>query len=199
MVGYTESMRKLIEEFSKMPGVGPKTAERLAFYILKSDKETAAALAGAISKIKATTKFCRTCYNLSEEELCDICRDAGRDKTVICVVEDPADIASIEKTGSFRGLYHVLLGSLSPLDGIGPEDLKIKELIYRIKKGMVKEVIIATNPDTEGEATALYLIKLIKPLSNRITRIASGVPMGSSLEYIDQASIIKAIEGRHEV
>ncbi|PIU41885.1 MAG: recombination protein RecR [Candidatus Omnitrophica bacterium CG07_land_8_20_14_0_80_42_15] len=199
MSGYTESMRKLIEEFSKMPGIGPKTAERLALYILKVNKETAKALSDSILKIKEATRFCANCNNLSEAELCDICRDTRRDRSVICIVEDPGDIASIEKTGSFRGVYHVLLGTLSPLDGIGPEDLKINELIDRIKKGGVKEAIIATNPDTEGETTALYLTKLMKPLSVKVTKIASGVPMGSSLEYIDQASLTKAIEGRHQV
>jgi len=199
MSGYTESMRKLIEEFSKMPGIGPKTAERLALYILKVNKETAKALSDSILKIKEATRFCANCNNLSEAELCDICRDTRRDRSVICIVEDPGDIASIEKTDSFRGVYHVLLGTLSPLDGIGPEDLKINELIDRIKKGGVKEAIIATNPDTEGETTALYLTKLMKPLSVKVTKIASGVPMGSSLEYIDQASLTKAIEGRHQV
>ena len=149
--------------------------------------------------MKETTWFCGVCNNLSEKELCDICDDARRDKSAICVVEDPNDIASIEKTSSFNGTYHVLLGALSPLDGIGPEDLKIKELTQRIAKGAVKEIIIATNPDTEGEATALYLTRLLKPLVGRVTKIASGVPMGSSLEYIDQASLMKAMEGRHEV
>lgn len=199
MAGYTASMRKLIEEFAKMPGIGPKTAERLAFYVLKTDKDAAKALSDAIIRIKTTTRFCSLCNNLSEHELCDICRDSRRDKSVICVVEDPNDIASIEKTGAFRGMYHVLLGALSPLDGIGPEDLKIKELIGRVKKDGMREVIVATNPDTEGEATALYLIRLLKPLAPKVTRIASGVPMGSSLEYIDQASIMKAMEGRHQV
>jgi len=199
MAGYTKSMRKLIEEFSKMPGIGPKTAERLAFYVLKTDRDTAKALSDAITRIKTTTRFCSLCNNLSEHELCDICRDATRDRSVICVVEDPNDIASIEKTGAFRGMYHVLLGALSPLDGIGPGDLKIEELIGRLKKGGIQEVIVATNPDTEGEATALYLIRLLKPMAARVTRIASGVPMGSSLEYIDQASLMKAMEGRHQV
>jgi len=199
MAGYTKSMRSLVGEFSKMPGIGPKTAERLAFYVLKSTKETAIALSEAIVKIKTTTRFCRICNNLSEEELCDICKDIKRDKSTVCVVENPSDIASIEKTGSFNGSYHVLLGALSPLDGIGPEDLKIRELVNRIRQGGVKEAIIATNPDTEGEATALYLIKLIKPLCSKLTRIASGIPMGTSLDYIDQASLIKSIEGRRQV
>jgi len=199
MPGYTESMRKLIDEFSKMPSIGPKTAERLALYILKSKKETAEALSGAIIKTKTSTKFCRVCNNLSEEETCDICRDIKRDKATICVVEDPNDVASIEKIGSFAGIYHVLLGALSPLDGIGPADLKIKELIEKVRKGGIKEVIIATNPDTEGEATALYLTKLIKTTPVKLTRIASGVPMGSSLEFIDQASLMKAMEGRREI
>jgi recombination protein RecR len=199
MSGYTESMRSLIEEFAKMPGIGPKTAERLAFYVLKSNRETAGVLAKAIVRIKEATRFCTICNNLSEQDHCDICRDQRRDASVICVVGNPEDIASIEKTGSFRGIYHVLLGTLSPLDGIGPDDLKIKELIARIRSGGIKEVIIATNPDTEGEATALYLIRLMKPLGIKVTRIASGIPMGTNLEYIDQASLIKAIEGRHQV
>jgi recombination protein RecR len=199
MPGYTESMRGLIEEFSKLPGIGPKSAERLAFYVLKSKKQTAEALSQAILKVKNATRFCNLCSNLSEGELCDICRDPSRDKAVICVVENPGDISSIEKTASFRGVYHVLLGALSPLEGVGPDDLKIKELISRIKKGGVKEIIIATNPDTDGEATALYLIRLIKPLGVKRTRIASGVPMGTNLGYIDQASLIKAMEGRHQV
>ena len=199
MPGYTESMRKLIDEFSKMPSIGPKTAERLALYILKSKKETAEALSNAIIKTKTSTKFCKVCNNLSEEDTCDICRDIKRDKATICVVEGPNDIASIEKIGSFTGIYHVLLGALSPLDGIGPEDLKIKELMEKIRKGGIKEVIIATNPDTEGEATALYLTKLIKPARVKLTRIASGVPMGSSIEFIDQASLMRAMEGRREI
>ena len=199
MPGYTESIRKLIDEFSKMPSIGPKTAERLALYILKSKKETSEALSDAIIKTKTSTKFCKVCNNLSEEETCDICKDIKRDRTIICVVEDPNDIASIEKTGSFTGVYHVLLGALSPLDGIGPEDLKIKDLIEKIRKGGIKEVIIATNPDTGGETTALYLAKLIKPIRVKLTKIASGVPMGSSLEFIDQASLMRAMEGRHEV
>jgi recombination protein RecR len=199
MSGYTESMRNLIEEFAKMPGIGPKTAERLAFYILKTNRETAGALARAIVRIKEATRFCAVCNNLSEQDRCDICRDQKRDTSVICVVENPEDIASIEKTGSFQGIYHVLLGTLSPLNGVGPDDLKIKDLIARLRNGAAKEVIIATNPDTEGEATALYLIRLIKPLGIKVTRIASGIPMGTNLEYIDQASLIKSIEGRHQV
>lgn len=199
MAGYTESMRSLISEFSKMPGIGPRTAERLAFYILKSSNETALTLSNAIIKIKKAIKFCSACNNLSEQDTCDICRDSKRDKTVICVVENPADIASIERTGSFRGAYHVLLGALSPLDGIGPEDLKIKGLVERIKKGGINEIIIATNPDTEGEATALYLTRLLKPLVPKLTRIASGIPMGTNLGYTDQATLAKAMEGRHQI
>ncbi|MBI5143510.1 MAG: recombination protein RecR [Candidatus Omnitrophica bacterium] len=198
MSGFPISMKELILEFAKMPGIGPKTAQRLAFYILRASKADAEALSKAILKVKASVRFCKVCNNLSDEEICDICKSASRDKSILCVVEEPNDIVTIEKAGNFNGIYHVLLGSLSPLDGIGPSDLKIKELLERVKKERFKEIIIATDFNTEGEATALYLSKILKNSGARLTRVAYGIPVGSDLEYADQATIIKAFEGRRE-
>ena len=199
MTGFPVSMKELIMEFAKMPGIGPKTAQRLAFYILRASKADAEALSRAILKVKASVRFCRVCNNLSDEEICDICKSTSRDKSILCVVEEPNDIITIEKAGNFNGIYHVLLGSLSPLDGIGPSDLKVKELLERVKKEHFKEIIIATDFNTEGEATALYLSKVLKNSGVRLTRVAYGIPVGSDLEYADQATIIKAFEGRREV
>jgi len=196
---YNEVIEKLIEELGKLPGIGPRTAERLALHILKVPAQQANSLARAITEVKAKISYCKNCNNLSENHFCQICQDGTRDKSIICVVEEPNDIAAIEKTGIFRGLYHVLLGSLSPLDGIGPDDLAINQLTERIKSGRVKEVIIATNCDAEGETTALYLTRLIKPMGVKITRIARGIPVGSTLGYADQATLGKAMEGRREV
>ncbi len=198
-LSYARSIQGLIKEFSKMPGIGTKTAERLAFYILKLPKEDAARLADAILKVKATIRFCKVCNNLSEGESCLICQDKSRDRNTVCVVEEPNDASAIEKAGKFNGVYHVLLGRLSPLDGIGPESLKINELIERVKKDKPKEVIIATNSDTEGEATALYISKILKPYRLKITRLAYGLPVGSDLKYADQATLMRAIEGRLEI
>ncbi|MBI4974496.1 MAG: recombination protein RecR [Candidatus Omnitrophica bacterium] len=198
MSGFPISMKELILEFAKMPGIGPKTAQRLAFYILRASKADAEALSKAVLKVKASVRFCKVCNNLSDEEICDICKSASRDKSILCVVEEPNDIVTIEKAGNFNGIYHVLLGSLSPLDGIGPSDLKIKELLERVKKERFKEIIIATDFNTEGEATALYLSKILKNSGARLTRVAYGIPVGSDLEYADQATIIKAFEGRRE-
>lgn len=198
MKGFPVSMKVLTEEFSKMPGIGPKTAERLAFYILRSSKNDAEALARAIARVKESVRSCEACNNLSEEELCEICKSPSRDRSILCIVEEPNDVITIEKAGNFNGIYHVLLGSLSPLDGIGPEDLKIKELLDRTKKEKFKEVIIATDFNTEGEATALYLIRILKNSGTKITRVAYGIPVGSDLEHADQATIIKAFEGRRE-
>ncbi len=197
--GYTKSMEDLINELVKMPGIGPRTAERLAFYVLKIPKEQARLLSDAIVSLKDNVTFCKTCFNLSEDETCRVCSDFTRDTSLICVVEEPKDIIAIEKTHGYKGLYHVLLGALSPLDGIGPDDLKIKELISRIRSASVKEIIIATSSNTEGEATALYLTKLIKPLGVKLTRIAYGIPVGSNLDYTDQATLAKALEGRTEL
>jgi recombination protein RecR len=199
MSEFPVSMKVLVEEFSKMPGIGAKTAQRLAFYILRSPKGDADALSKAIIKVKESVRFCSSCNNLSDEELCEICKDPSRDKSLLCVVEEPNDIVTIEKSGNFNGLYHVLLGSLSPLDGIGPSDLKIEELLNRVRKGRFKEIIIATDFNTEGEATALYLVKILKNSGARLTRVAYGIPVGSKLGYADQATIIKAFEGRREM
>lgn len=199
MSSFPVSMRALIDEFSKMPGIGPKSAQRLAFYILRSSKANAEMLSKAVLKVKDSVRFCKICNNLSDEEICEICKSSSRNKTLLCVVEEPNDIATIEKAGNFNGLYHILLGSLSPLDGIGPDDLKIKELIERTKKERFKEIIIATDFNTEGEATALYLLKVLKGSGAKLTRVAYGIPVGSDIEYADQATIIKAFEGRREV
>lgn len=198
-LSYARSLQDLIREFSKMPGIGAKTAERLAFYVLKLQQEDAERLSQSILKVKSTISFCKTCNNLSEGDLCLICRDEGRDKSVICVVEEPNDISAIEKAGRFNGLYHVLLGRLSPLDGVGPEALKINGLAERVKNNKVEELIIATGSDTEGETTALYIAKLFKPYKVRITRLAYGIPVGGDLKHADQATLMKAIEGRLEI
>lgn len=199
MSRYPQVLEKLIDEFGKMPGVGPKTAERLALYVLKISKAEAASLAQIILKLKESIQYCQVCNNLSQETVCHICKDEGRDKSIICVVEEPKDIIAIEKSGQYHGIYHVLLGSLSPLDGIGPDDIKIKELLARLKPDLVKEVIIATSSDTEGEATALYLSKILKPLGLRVTRIAYGIPVGSQLEYADPTTLSRAMEHRREI
>jgi len=194
--GFPVSMKELIEEFAKMPGIGAKSAQRLAFYILKSPKSEAEALARSALKVKESVRFCKVCNNLSDEEICGICKDSSRNRSVLCVVEEPNDIVAIERAGNFNGVYHVLLGSLSPLDGIGPSELKIKELLERVKREKFKEIIIATDFNTEGEATALYLLKVLKNTGIKLTRVAYGIPVGGDLEYADQATIIKAFEGR---
>lgn len=199
MTIFPVSMKTLVEEFSKMPGIGPKSAQRLAFYILKSSKGDAEALSKAILKVKTLVKFCKICNNLSDEEVCEICKSPSRNKPLLCVVEEPNDIVTIERAGNFNGVYHVLLGSLSPLDGIGPSDLKIKELLDRTRKEKFKEIIIATDFNTEGEATALYLSKVLKGCGAKLTRVAYGIPVGGDLQYADQATIIKAFEGRNEL
>lgn len=197
--GYPECMRVLIEEFAKLPGIGTRTAERLAFYILSADKEDARRLSESILTVKNTIRYCKQCFNLSEQELCGVCSDSSRDRRVVCVVEEPKDILSIEKAGTYRGLYHVLLGSLSPLEGIGPQDLKMAELFYRLKEGGIQEVILATSSDTEGEATAFYLARLVKPSQIRVSRLAQGVPLGTDLEFADKATLGRAIETRREL
>jgi len=199
MPGYTRTMEKLIAEFTKLPGIGPKSAERIVMHILKSPREHAASLSESIIKLKDNIVFCKNCFNLSEGEVCHICSDPQRDKTTVLVVESPKDILAIEKTGSYRGLYHVLLGSISPLDGVGPDELKIKELLRRIKSDKIKEVILATDADTEGETTALYLSQLLKNQSVKTSRIAYGLPVGSHLEYADQATLARALEGRNQI
>lgn len=186
----------MINQFEKLPGIGRKTAERLAFYLVKSDEELARGLAETILEVKRSISFCKQCFNFSEGELCEICADPSRDRSKICVVEEPKDIWTIERSGTYRGLYHVLMGAISPLDGIGPEDLKIKELLNRIQKGGIDEIIVATDPNIEGDATALYLAKLIKPLGIKVTRLASGLPVGGDLEYADSVTVAKALSAR---
>ena len=193
------SLERLINELGKMPGIGPKTAQRLAFYILKTEKADISNLVKAIDEVKNKMKYCSVCFNVTEVDPCNICSSTKRNKGVICIVEEPTDIMAIEKTGIFDGTYHVLLGSISPLDGIGPEDLKIKELLARLEKEKVNEIIIATNPDVEGEATAIYLGRLVRPLGIKVFRIALGIPMGASLEYTDEVTLARALEGKREI
>lgn len=193
-----DSIEKLIEEFSKFPGIGKKTAQRMAFFVLKQRKEEAEALAQSILDVKSKVGYCSICFNITEDDPCSICKAEKRDKSAICVVEEANDVVALEKTNQYKGLYHVLGGVLSPLDGIGPDDLKVKELLSRLKSKQVKEVILATNPSAEGEATAIYLSKLIKPLGVKVTRIARGLPAGGDLEYADQTTLANALEGRVE-
>ncbi len=195
---YTGSLDKLVKELGKFPGIGPRSAQKLAFHIMKISKEEARELAQAIVDIKEKTRHCSICNNFSEGEYCPICANPGRDKSIICVVEEPNDIIAIEKIGVYKWTYHVLMGAISPLDGICPDDLKIKELLKRISSD-VKEVILATNSNTEGEATAMYLGRIIKPLGIKVTRIARGIPVGGNIEYTDQATLAKAMEKRGEL
>ena len=199
MSTYTESIEKLINRLIKLPGIGRRSAERIVGYVLGAPKEEVRALAEAIYKIKENVHFCRICNNFSEQELCRICQDTRRQKEVVCIVGKPSDVTAIEKAGNFSGMYHVLLGSISPLEGKGPADLKIDGLLERIKQNNIKEIIIATDSDTEGETTALYLTKLIKPLGVKLTRIGVGIPMGSNLEYADTATLNKALDSRREI
>jgi recombination protein RecR len=199
MAYYPEPVARLIDALQKLPGVGPKTAQRLTFFLLKRPVDEVAGLAEALTQLKARIVHCSACFNVTEENPCRICRDPGRDARALCVVEEPNDLLALERTGEFRGRYHVLLGALSPLDGIGPEDLKVRELLARLETERVEEVILATNPSVEGEATAIYLAKLLKPLGARITRIARGLPVGGDLEYADEVTLSKALEGRKEM
>ncbi len=189
----------LIEELVRLPGIGPKTAQRLAFHLLKVSREQAAALAEAVVGLKDRTRFCTRCYNLAEEELCGVCLDPRRDSQLLCVVEEVNDLMAIEKSREYHGLYHVLGGSLSPLEGRGPDQIRAKELLTRLEAGGVREVILATNPNVEGEATALYLLRLLKPHPVKVTRIARGLPMGGDLEYADEVTLARALEGRREI
>lgn len=189
----------MVEEFEKLPGIGHKTAQRLAFHVLDLPNEKVAKLAEAITEAKEKTKYCSICSNLTDIDPCIFCREGHRDASLICVVEDPRDVMAMEKTKEFNGLYHVLHGAISPMDGIGPEDIKIKELLSRINSDVTREIILATNPNVEGEATAMYLSKLLKPLGLKITRIAHGIPIGGDLEYADEVTLAKALEGRREV
>ena len=199
MAVYEGPVQTLIDELGRLPGIGPKSAQRIAFYLLKAAPEVARRLANAITDAKERVSWCRQCYNLAEGELCTFCRDDRRDAKLLCVVEEPRDIVAVERTGEFRGRYHVLQGAISPIEGIGPEQLRVKELLARISAEDVGEVILATNPNIEGEATAMYLARLLKPLGVRVTRIASGLPVGGDLEYADEVTLGRALEGRREV
>lgn len=190
------AIQRLLDELERMPGIGPKSAQRIAYWMLNSDRETVLRLAEAIVEVKETVHFCSRCFNYAEDELCEICSSTKRDASAICVVSEPRDIAAIERTAVFFGTYHVLGGALSPMDGIGPDDLHIAELMHRLASGEVREVLIATNPNVEGETTAAYLARLIKPLGVEVTRLASGLPVGGDLEFADEITLGRAIESR---
>ena len=196
---YTPSIEKLIQSFEKLPSIGNKTAARLAFYILNASEEETNEFVSSIVNAKKNLKYCSKCFNISDTDPCPICANPKRDQSQICVVEDVRDIVAMERTHEFKGVYHVLHGSISPMNGVGPDDIKIKELLARLMDGQVKEVILATNPRVEGEATAMYLSKLIKPLGIKATRIAHGIPVGGDLEYTDEITLTKALEGRREL
>ncbi|HMU29261.1 MAG: recombination mediator RecR [Nitrospira sp.] len=192
-------LAKLVRELVRLPGIGQKSAQRLAFHLLKAEREDALRLAEAIQAVKDGLSFCRQCRNIAEGELCEFCRDSKRDRSKILVVEEPSTLYAIERAGGYRGLYHVLLGVLSPLDGVGPSDIRAEELLERVKAGGVEEVIVATNPTIEGEATAIYLTRLLKPHHVRVTRIAYGIPVGMDIEYADEVTLVKSIEGRRDL
>jgi recombination protein RecR len=193
---YAAPIERLLAELERLPGIGPKSAQRIAYHVLISDAADAHRLAESIVEVKRTIGFCSQCFNFAEEDLCAVCADSRRDRTKICVVEEPRDVMAIERTGEFAGVYHVLQGALSPIDGRGPEQIRVRELIDRLGAGDVTEVVLATNPNAEGETTALYIARLIKPLDIRVTRIASGLPVGGDLEYADEVTLGRALEGR---
>ena len=196
---YAGPVQDLIDELGRLPGIGPKSAQRIAFHLLKLSRDDAARLARAITEAKERMAWCTRCFNVSESELCGICSDDRRDATVVCVVEEPRDLVAVERTNEFRGRYHVLGGAISPIDGIGPDQLRVKELLARLDPEGITEVILCTNPNIEGEATAMYLARLLKPLGVKVTRIASGLPVGGDLEYADELTLGRALEGRREV
>ena len=196
---YSPSIEKLIESFEKLPSIGHKTAQRLAFYMLDLNKEEIKEFTDSIINAKNNLKFCSKCYNISDTDPCNICSNPKRDESVICVVEEVRDVLAMERTHEYNGVYHVLHGSISPMNGIGPENIKIKELLSRLMDGTVKEIILATNPRDEGEATSMYISKLVKPLGIKVTRIARGIPIGGDLEYTDEVTLAKALEGRSEL
>ena len=198
MAYYPEPFARLIEALQRLPGIGPMTAQRMTFFLLKRPIEEVRELSEAVLAVKEKITYCRLCFNVTDEDPCRICADPARDGRVLCVVEEPNDLLAMERTGEFHGRYHVLLGALSPLDGIGPEDIKVRELLARLESSETTEVILATNPNVEGEATAIFLAKLLRPLGVRITRIARGLPVGGDLEYADQVTLSKALEGRRE-
>ena len=199
MAVYAQPVQELIDELGRLPGIGPKSAQRIAFHLLKAEKVDALRLARAISEAKERVSFCEQCFNIAEGPVCDLCADDRRDPTVLCVVEEPRDIVAVEKTQEYNGRYHVLQGAISPIEGIGPEQLRVRELLARIETETVAEVILCTNPNLEGEATAMYLSRLLKDLQVKVTRIASGLPVGGDLEYADELTLGRALEGRREV
>jgi recombination protein RecR len=196
---YEGAIQDLIDELGRLPGIGPKSAQRLAFHVLQADSADVARLADALRRVKELVRFCGTCFNVAESEQCRICRDPRRNDELICVVEEPKDVVAIEKTGEFRGRYHVLGGAINPLEGVGPDNLRIRELMARLATGEVKELILATDPNTEGEATATYLALMVKPMGLSVTRLASGLPVGGDLEYADEITLGRAFEGRRAV
>ncbi len=196
---YEGAIQDLIDELGRLPGVGPKSAQRIAFHVLSADPADVTRLANALRKVKELVRFCTTCFNVSESEQCRVCRDTRRTNEVLCVVEEPKDVVAIERTGEFRGRYHVLGGAINPLEGIGPDNLRIRELLMRLGTGEVKELILATDPNTEGEATATYLALMVKPMGIAVTRLASGLPVGGDLEYADEITLGRAFEGRRAV
>ncbi len=196
---YASAVQDLIDELGRLPGVGPKSAQRIAFHLLKLPTEDALRLARAISEMKARISFCRRCFNVAEGEACEICLDDRRDASLVCVVEEPRDIVAVEKTQEYRGRYHVLQGAISPIEGIGPEQLRVKELLLRVQAEGITEVILCTNPNIEGEATAMYLARLLAPAGLKVTRIASGLPVGGDLEYADELTLGRALQGRRDV
>jgi recombination protein RecR len=195
-VQHAQPISRLIQELTKLPGIGEKTASRLAMHLLRQSKEDAEALSRAILEVKERIRLCSQCYNLTDQDPCRLCQDPKRNREILCVVSSPEDLVALEKSGGFRGLYHVLHGVLSPLEGVGPKDLRVDELLSRLKRGEIQEVILATNPSVEGEATAQYLSQILKPLGLRVTRIARGVPMGGDLQYIDEVTLSKSLENR---
>lgn len=196
---YPLPIQRLLDELERLPGIGPKSAQRIAYWMLVADAADADRLAAAIQDVKRSIRFCERCFNFAESELCAICADPERDATTICVVEEPRDLAAVERTGEFRGVYHVLHGAISPIDGIGPDQLRMHELVQRAGTGDVTEVVVATNPNVEGETTALYIARLLKPLGVRVTRIASGLPVGGDLEFADEVTLGRALEARREM
>lgn len=194
-----EPVTRLIEAFAQLPGIGPKTASRLTFYLLRRPAEQTQALADALLDLKEKTTFCSVCFNITDKSPCAVCRDESRDRTILCVVEEPLDVLALERTGEYRGLYHVLHGAISPVEGIGPDELRVDELMARLRREPVKEVLLATNPNLEGEATAMYLARLIQPLGVRLTRLARGLPVGGDLEYADAVTLGRALQGRQEL
>lgn len=194
-----EPVARLIEEFNRLPGIGPKTAQRLTYFLLRAPSEQTHSLAEALIRMKERTIFCSECFNITEDDPCALCRSAERDHQTICVVEEPLDVLALDRTRTYKGLYHVLHGAISPVDGISPEDLRIRELLTRVERERAKEVVLATNPNLEGEATAMYVHRLLVPLGVRVTRLARGLPVGGDLEYADEVTLIRAIEGRREM